>query len=58
MDMRKKTTYTIIGYFHTTSGVEQPCEVKDVKGILAARNITTLWMETGRFSKVTYAPKH
>tara|TARA_E500000178_G_scaffold286256_1_gene287980 strand:- start:305 stop:484 length:180 start_codon:yes stop_codon:yes gene_type:complete len=54
MNMRNLKKYKICGYQKTTSGVEQILDIKEVKGILAAENITKLWEETGRFSRVVY----
>jgi len=46
--------FTIYGY--ATNG--QLLDVKDVKGIVAARNISAFWESTGQFSKVTFQPKN
>jgi len=49
----RKTKYTIFGYANG-----QLLDVTEVKGIVAARNISAFWESTGRFSKVTFQPKN
>tara|TARA_B100001093_G_scaffold173961_1_gene166759 strand:- start:307 stop:501 length:195 start_codon:yes stop_codon:yes gene_type:complete len=45
--------FTIYGYAN-----RQLLDVTEVKGIVAARNISALWESTGRFSEVTFKPKN
>ena len=45
--------FTIYGYANG-----QLLDVTEVKGIIAARNISAFWETTGRFSRVTFQPKN
>jgi hypothetical protein len=49
----RKTKYTIFGYANG-----QLLDVTEVKGIVAARNISSFWESTGRFTEVTFKPKN
>jgi len=37
---------------------KQLIDVTEVKGIVAAKNISSFWESTGRFSRVTYKLKN
>ena len=45
--------FTIYGY---SNG--QLLDVTEVKGIVAAKNISAFWETTGRFTEVTFKPKN
>ncbi len=45
--------FTIHGYANG-----QLLDVTEVKGIVAARNISAFWESTGRFTKVTFQAKN
>jgi len=49
----RKTKYTIFGYANG-----QLLDVTEVKGIVAARNISSFWESTGRFTEVTFKPRN